>query len=300
MANLDFQYRIEGLEVSFTVTSKVPAKAIFSWDFGDNKEAYNERQPSHLYEKPGFYTVSLTVELSDGSYHLECQRIILISDMVKTHLTDSIYNLINEFIPHELSDEMSNDQKSLYINKWQLYIGPLVNRPRGKEIPVEHYTDELYYEGLENQLIMELAAWDYLNIKILNILTGAGQYLKNITTSGSTDGDDFDSTRGDRVKRIQTGPTEVEYYDSLSESASSLFKAYSQAVKPGGVMDELRKNLCMLASRLSIYLPFCDQSYHPTIPQVVNRRNPGPLGGPNPTAPLNYPGSVNITPKHRR
>lgn len=300
MANLDFQYRVEGLEVSFIVTSKVPAKAIFSWDFGDNTEAYNERQPSHKYEKSGFYTVSLTVELSDGSYQKEeCQRIIILSNLVKTHLTDSIYNLINEFIPHELSDKMNNDQKSLYINKWQLYIGPLVNRPRGKEIPIEHYNDELYYEGLENQLIMELAAWDYLNTKILNILTGSGQYLKDLTTIGGTEDEGFEGTRGDRVKRIQTGPTEVEYYDTLSEAASSLFKAYSQAVKPGGVMDELRKNLCMLASRLSIYLPFCQQSYHPTIPHVVNRRNPGPLGGPNPTAPLNHSGSVTIIPKKR-
>lgn len=300
MTDLDFQYTVEGLDVSFSVTSKVPAKAIFNWDFGDDKEAYNQRNPSHSYEKSGFYTVTLTVETADGSYKGEGQKVLIISSITKTHLTDSIYNLINEFIPHELSGPMTNSQKSLYINKWQLYIAPLVNRPRGLEIPLEHYNDELYYEGLENQLVMELAAWDYLNVKILNILTGTGQYLRDLTMEGTTEDEGFEGTRGDRVKRIQTGPTEVEYYDSLSEATSTLFKAYSQAVQPGGVMDELRKNLCMLASRLSIYLPFCSQSYHPTVPYVVNRRNPGPLGGPNPTAPLNRSGSVTILPKRRK
>lgn len=53
MTDLDFQYTVEGLDVSFSVTSKVPAKAIFNWDFGDDKEAYNQRNPSHSYEKSG-------------------------------------------------------------------------------------------------------------------------------------------------------------------------------------------------------------------------------------------------------
>lgn len=296
MDNLDFQYSVEGLDVSFTVVSKVPAKAIFSWDFGDDGMAYNEKSPCHTYEKSGFYTVTLEVSTSDGD-PITTSRLIIVSNVTRTHLSGSIYTLINEYIPHELSDPMTNDQKSLYINKWQLYIHPLVARPRGQEIPVEQYNNELYYEGLENQLIMELAAWDYLNTKIINILTGTGQYLRELTMSGATEDDDaYTSTRGDRVKHIQTGPTEVDYYDSLSEAASALFKAYTQAVKPGGVMDELRKNLCMLAERVGVYLPFCQLPYTPVIPRVVNRRNPGPLGGPNPTAPLNRHG-VTLTPK---
>lgn len=302
MDNLDFQYRINGLEVSFTVTSKVPAKAIFDWDFGDDRVEHDEKQPHHTYEKSGFYTVTLKATSEEDEYSQTVQRVVVVSDIVKTRLTDSIYNLINEFIPHELSDPMNNNQKALYINKWQLYIHPLVNRPEGKEIPLEEYNNELYYEGLENQLIMELAAWDFLNVKILNILTGASQYLKDLTTTVGKDGEeegDSDGARGDRVKRIQTGPTEVEYYDSLSEATSSMFKSYSQAIKPGGVLDELKKNLCMLAERLSIYLPICDPSYHLVVPSVVNRRNPGPFGGPNPTTPLNR-GGITILPRKRK
>lgn len=290
--SLDFQYFAEGLEVSFAVTSKVPAKAIFSWDFGDDSGAYNVRNPRHTYEKSGFYTVSLEISTSDRG-PVSVEKLVIVSNLTKTHLTGSIYDLINEYIPHELSDPMTNDQKALFINKWQLYIHPLVSRPRGKCIPIEQYNNELYYEGLENQLIMELAAWDYLNTKILNLLTGAGQYIKEMTASGATENDEsYSNTRGDRIKKIETGPTSIEYYDSLTEATSALFKSYSQAVKPGGIMDELRKNLCMLAERIGIYLPFCDAPYTPVIPRVVNRRDPGPLGGPNPTSPIN--GNVGV------
>ena len=40
--NLDFTYVTSGLEVSFRVLTKVPAKSIFDWDFGDDKgEVFN-------------------------------------------------------------------------------------------------------------------------------------------------------------------------------------------------------------------------------------------------------------------
>ena len=42
----------------------------------------------------------------------------------------------------------------------------------------------------------------------------------------------------------------------------------------------------MLASRLEIYLPFCDEVFRTVIPRVVNRRKPGILDGPNPSTPV--------------
>lgn len=294
MMDLDFICKVKGLKVTFQLLSKIPANAIVSWNFGDGTDAYNELSPTHKYGRQGIYPIDLTVETSNGTYG-KGAKVLMLSKVVKTHLPDSIYNLINEYIPHEISEGMTAYQKSVFINKWQLYIHPLVNRPRGQEIPIEEYNNELYYEGLENQLIMELAAWDYLNVTITNLLTGSGEYLRQLSRKSATEDDDsYENTRGDRVKSITTGPTEVEYYDTLSESISALFKSYTDALKPGGVMDELRKNLCMLASRLEIFLPFCTPDYRITVPKVVNRRIPGPLGGPNPTAPLN--GGVTIKP----
>lgn len=303
MDNLDFQCITEGLGVSFRIFSKVPVKAIFSWDFGDFTDPSTLKNPSHTYAENGFYTVTLEVNDPNTGYHKTSSRTVIVSDIVKTHLPDSIYNLVNNYIPQEITQGMSFEQKNVYINKWQLYIQPLVNREDGKEIPIEHYNDELYYEGLENQLIMELAAWDYLNVEVTNILTSTGKYISELTRTNETKPDqkqdsDDEGVRGDRVKKITTGPTEVEYFDNISDSVSNFFSTYMKALQPGGVMDQLRKNLCTLAQRLDIYLPFCDQIHDVVIPRVVNRRNPGVLGGPNPTSPLSHQG-VTLIPKKR-
>lgn len=37
-----------------------------SWDFGDGSPADNNRNPSHIYSSPGFYSVSLTVNTTNG------------------------------------------------------------------------------------------------------------------------------------------------------------------------------------------------------------------------------------------
>lgn len=288
--DLDFVYTTQGLEVSFRVVTKVPPKSIFEWDFGDDKGyVYNKKVPTYTYEKPGFYSVTLTVTNSSGLNESKVKTVI-VTDQAKTHLQGSIYDLIDYYIPTEFNQDMTWEDKELYINKWQLYIQPLVNH----EVPIEKYNNELYYEGLENQLIMELAAWDYLNVRIMNVLITANEYVSGVISvkkpsSGETEEDEEESStaRGDRIKSIKTGPTEVEYYDTLSESGSSLFTAFTNALKPGGIIDELRKNLCTLASRLEIFLPFCE-NYQPIIPpRVRHLKRPGPFDVPNPKAVLN-------------
>lgn len=124
-----------------------------------------------------------------------------------------------------------------------------------------------------------------------------GESLSEITKPGGNDSEDG-GARGDRVKQITTGPTEVQFYDSVSDSISSLWKTFSNAMQPGGVIDELRKNICTLAERLEIFLPFCRQPYSPVVPRVVDRRIVTQLAGPNPTAPLNR-GSFKLVKKPR-
>lgn len=293
--DLAFVYVAKGLEVSFKVLNKVPADATIGWDFGVEGGVSEELNPTFTYESPGYYTATLTVtETQDTGEPIvsTVSQVLLISPDIKTHLNDSIYNLIDLYVPANLVDEgMTLQQKATFIQKWQLYLGPLVDR----EIPIEEYTNELYYEGLENQLIMELAVWDFLNMEITSLLTGTGQYLDSLTYSSSSKskgssedeaGDDQGSTG--RVKRIQTGPTEVEYFDDLSDSLSTLYKAYSEALKPNGIIEVLRQNICNLASRLMIFLPMCNNAYKPVkVPRVVNRRHPRGVDGPNPPTLLN-------------
>lgn len=277
--NLAFSYVTEGLEVSFRIMCKVPANSTISWDFGDDTESSPEKAPSHTYETAGFYTVTLSVQEQGAEQPSTQSQLVMVSDTgVKTHLTDSIYNLIDNYIPSDIFNFTFED-KSVYIVKWQLYIGPLVNH----EILPDKYQDELAYEGLENQLIMELAAWDFLNVQLMALIAKTGKSLSEMNTEPV---DSEDPDEGGRIKKITTGPTEVEYFDKISESISSMWKYYTQALQPGGIIDELRKNLCTLAQRLEIFIPFCDPSNRLRVPWVVNRRKPGPLDGPNPVAPL--------------
>ena len=280
--NVAFVYVTKGLQVSFRIISKVSAGVTTSWDFGDSKESSsNDRSPSYTYETAGFYTVTLRVTKDEET--IEQSQLVMVSEdeSITTHLSDSIYNLIDNYIPPELGN-ITMDQKVTYITKWQLYLGPLVNH----EILPDKYQDELAYEGLENQLVMELAAWEYLNVQLTALLAKTNDFFSKFQSQSGTSEEDSEDPNT-RIKSITTGPTEVEYYDKFSDSIASWWKYYMQALQPGGIIDELRINLCTLAQRLEIYLPFCDKVRTSVVPKVVNRRKAGPLGGPNPIAPLN-------------
>ena len=291
--NLAFIYVTKGLQVSFRIISKVPSGVTTSWDFGDFKESSsNDRSPSYTYETAGFYTVTLRVTI--GEETIEQSQLVMVSEdeNITTHLSDSIYNLIDNYIPKELGN-MSMDQKVTYITKWQLYLGPLVNH----EILPDKYQDELAYEGLENQLVMELAAWEYLNVQITALLARTNDFFSKFQSqSESSNSENSNSEEEDnntRIKKITTGPTEVEYFDRYSDSIASWWKYYIQALQPGGIIDELRINLCTLAQRLEIYLPFCDKINTSIVPRVVNHRKAGPIGGPNPTSLVKKGGFFN-------
>lgn len=280
--NVAFVYVTKGLQVSFRIISKILAGVTTSWDFGDSKgSSSNDRSPSYTYETAGFYTVTLKVTKDEET--IEQSQLVMVSEdeSITTHLSDSIYNLIDNYIPPELGN-ITMDQKVTYITKWQLYLGPLVNH----EILPDKYQDELAYEGLENQLVMELAAWEYLNVQLTALLAKTNDFFSKFQSPSGTSEEDSEDPNT-RIKSITTGPTEVEYYDKFSDSIASWWKYYMQALQPGGIIDELRINLCTLAQRLEIYLPFCDKVRTSVVPKVVNRRKAGPLGGPNPIAPLN-------------
>ena len=156
------------------------------------------------------------------------------------------YILINTYLPAENFGEIDPKIKKQFINKWQLYLGPIVNH----RIPECEFTNELYFEALENQLIMELAAYDYMVLKVNQMFQGVTHQLDSHSTGES------ESEGENSVKHITTGPTEVEYFngeDFLGDAISAIVKA----MNPDGVIALMRNQVCMLAARLDIYLPIC-------------------------------------------
>lgn len=287
MKTVDFLSAVVGLNARFRAfADELPHDFTVTWVFGDGKTESHVGvvTASHLYENPGDYVVKVTITNNYGGENISKTNVIGVSDQVNTQLPGSIYELIDTYIPEYIFGKVSLKEKQQFIEKWQLYIQPLVNH----EIPIEEFNNELYYEALENQLIMELAAYDYMVVQISLMVGATAESVKdsNSTSSSESESESSESSRGSgEVKRIQTGPTEVEFFndtDSESKTSSNVIKA----MQPGGVIDILKQNLCMLAERLSIYLPICRTVKKVVVPKVVNHRRPGPLDGPDPGFPV--------------
>lgn len=274
---VDFIFNTVGLKSNFiNLSYEVPDEYTYSWDFGDG-ETSTELNPTHEYQKMGFYRVSMSIVDSNNRPVEKVTKTVLISDKVKTHLSNSIYVLINTYIPYSIFGKVPSSIKQQFIEKWQLYIQPLVNH----EIPVEDFNNELYYEALENQLIMELAAYDYMLLNIQNVINATSQTIINDNSQSSGSSSDTSSASGGSIKKIVTGPTEVEYFND-TESEKDFISNITKATQPGGFIDILKQNLCMLAGRLDIYLPICENQTRVVVPRVVNRRKPRLLDGPDP------------------
>lgn len=274
---VDFNYATVGLKVTFeNLSTGVPSNYTYHWDFGDNTQS-TLNNPTHEFDKPGFYKVTLLVKDPASNTVGSSEQRVPVTDKAKTHLSGSIYQLIDTYIPENIFGVVTTSTKRQFIEKWQLYLQPLVNHC----IPLQEYNNEMYYEALENQLIMELAAYDFMSVQVANMVKAQAQsILENNTTSSSGGSEPPDGYQGD-VKKIQTGPTQVEYFNP-NEDESDLASNIIKALGPGGLLDMMKENLCMLAGRLDIYLPICERPTRVVVPKAVNKRIKGPLSGPDP------------------
>ena len=274
---VDFNYATVGLKVTFeNLSTGVPSDYTYHWDFGDNTQS-TLNNPTHEFDKPGFYKVILVVKDPASNTVGSSEQRVPVTDKAKTHLSGSIYQLIDTYIPENIFGVVTTSTKRQFIEKWQLYLQPLVNHC----IPLQEYNNEMYYEALENQLIMELAAYDFMSVQVANMVKAQAQsILENNTTSSSGGSEPPDGYQGD-VKKIQTGPTQVEYFNP-DEDESDLASNIIKALGPGGLLDMMKENLCMLAGRLDIYLPICERPTRVVVPKAVNKRIKGPLSGPDP------------------
>lgn len=284
---VDFTFTKSGLEVIFRNTSReVPDDSTYLWDFGDYSGISTEINPSHIYIQSGFYLISLTIT-PPGEEPVKVSKTLGVSEFAKTQLPDSIYNLIDTFIIYELLPFFTSQNKQLFIEKWQLYLHHLVC----SDVPLEEYNNESYYEALENELIMEMAAYDWMVTIIQQLVSALSKMISEGSTTTGGNGEEVELPN-DGIKKIISGPSEVEWFDVnlTGDQISSLYKTLTNAMAPGGFIDILKEKLCMLAERICVYLPICEAKPDTIVPKVVNRRRPGKIGGPNPIYPISKGG----------
>ena len=275
---VEFIFQKKKLEVTFTNLSTDVEGVAPLWDFGDGQTS-TENNPTHTYEKLGRYIVTLRYGDSEGTEN-STQKVVMVSDKVYTTLSDTIYNLIDFLLPEDVFGEISMANKQQLISKWQLYLAPLVRH----FIPLEEFNNEFYFEALENQLVIEAAAYDLMVLKVNQLVQGFSTKL--VESQHSSGSGDEPKDEEPKVKHITTGPSEVEFFDEEGY-LSDIFSSVIKAMDPEGMIALMKAQVCMLAERLDIYLPICNRlPKQVVVPKVVNRRKPGFLGGPDPMEAL--------------
>jgi hypothetical protein len=172
-----------------------------------------------------------------------------ISIQSESQFTTSVNSLIEGLKPDGIN--LDPNFKNQQITYWRLYLQPLTTPP----IDDENLNSDENWPPLVNFLIAYLVIYDFLK-------KYARKAFSDMFGNGAAD------TEGAQIKKIETGPTNVEYFDSAS-ALQNVFKTNTQGMSP---FDKLAEEACMLSKRLRIYLPICGHlSHNPVIPHKVGR-----------------------------
>lgn len=238
MLQASFSISVNLLAVSFTDTSTVEEGneiKSWAWDFGEveegsevgNEDDSDEQHPEHTYTNPGKYKVTLTVT-DQGGNESEIFRYIVVD--TKPILPVSIEDFVKLKLPK--SFPYQPEQLTANIATWQIFIQPLVNAPGVLEADT---FNEIAYPPIINALIAYIVAYQVM----LDYVSSAAI---SATGSGIEDAELI-------VKRIETGPSNAEFRDT-SDYLKFLVGA-------NGLIEQVKKQMCTLASRSRIEIPYC-------------------------------------------
>lgn len=233
----------------------------WSWDFGDGSPLDTTQNPTHIYTNDGYYSVVLTVTNSDGTDEINLTIGVSITLIDVNNVP--LWFLIDDYIPSALVVELTGDEKASLISHWQRFVGPLISiNEINPPLEPSGIFNEFNYPPMVNHLIAQLVAYEIVIQGANQALAGSGR-----TSDSSSTGPTPNPTQNQLVKKIGTGPAAVEWYDTTvdGDSADNL-TAFSNAVKIGGAMDQLKNHICQLANRLRIHLPMCPALEYDPIP----------------------------------
>lgn len=167
-------------------------------------------------------------------------------------INDSIIQLVADNLPAGFT--VSQDYLERRLKEWQLYLH------RAAGIPTE-YREDIALWSEEWQMVL---AYCIVYDIFMKIISGAILF-KDITVD--TDGE---ISAGGEVKKITTGPTEVEYFNT-KESWAELIKYW---LGPDGLATLFFAKACMAAAVVGVKLPFCTGRTVLVGPRVIHFKKP--------------------------
>lgn len=156
-----------------------------------------------------------------------------------------IYQLVASNLPTGFV--VSTDYVDQRLKYWQLFL-----RDGADVDPADTYDLAVWQALPEGDKWLILFSYAITYDVYLKILSGSF-FLINV--------DEGEESTGGQIKKIVTGPTEVEYHDS-SKALSDIIKALRG---PDGLLEEFLKMACGFANQLGVSLPFCNSSYRARI-----------------------------------
>lgn len=167
------------------------------------------------------------------------------------------FTLAQDYVP--FIDLVANEQPpglaipvsytTLKAMEWRIYLQKAITPPI-LDIDIQN---EAAWPFLINTLIAKLVVFDF-------ILKSVKSLMVNSIAS---------DLGGANIKKITTGPTDVEYLDVFA----SLIKFLTSGAH-GSPLDNLAIDICQLAKRVRVYLPLCNNpNTDPIIPLKAGRPN---------------------------
>jgi PKD repeat protein len=247
------------LQLNFTGGLSLNGENIttYSWNFGDATTGTGQNV-SKTYSTTGIYLVTLQVTNTDGS--------TTSAQFVVCATTAPIFLPIDTLVSTKLGIGLIPASViDVYKKEWQLYLQPQINP---EPIADADVFDESKWPALVNILISELIIYKVLTSENNKTLLDT---LKTMQTSGT---ESTDTSSGGAVKKIETGPSNVEFYEDSKKDLDKISSFLSQFFKNQGLMAEYKQSICALAQRVKVRIPFCGQNKKPLILPDITTQDP--------------------------
>lgn len=276
-------YSAQGLSVTFTDKSLGTIDSR-TWKFGDGTVVVSTvDEPlltiTHEYSDWGYKEVTLSLQevTPEGGTAPDPMDLVVSFRLTEagTTIIKPVIASVWDRIPTTLRDSaVKYSDLFLTVNHWRVYLAPLFSPGYSPETSEESWTlDQL-------QLLEEIVFWDVLNSKIQSYLLGmvssnpVGSGSQSGTITGSGSGSSISGASRGSLKRVTTGPTEVEWFtvaESMKTTATTedYTKQLEIVAKPGGLISQIASKVCLFARGEKIQLPICPNLDKPVFPPSI-------------------------------